>query len=49
MNSAVVARDMISFLDAYANSTYSVGATDPELLNFWGFSYGVSCLLCCGI
>ncbi|KAG0651404.1 hydrolase [Hyphodiscus hymeniophilus] len=40
MNSAVVARDMISFLDAYSNSIYSKGVSDPNLLNFWGFSYG---------
>ena len=41
MNSAVVARDIISFLDAYANSNYSQGVVSPQLLNFWGFSYGV--------
>ena len=42
MNSAVVAKDMTSFLEAYANSTYSQGVSNPNLLNFWGFSYGVS-------
>jgi pimeloyl-ACP methyl ester carboxylesterase len=40
MHSAVVAQDMISFLDAYANSSYSTGAPNPTHLNYWGFSYG---------
>lgn len=42
MNSAVVARDIASFLDAYANSTYSAGVANSILLNYWGFSYGVN-------
>lgn len=40
MHSTAVARDIISFLDAYVNSTYSTGAPNPSLLNYWGFSYG---------
>jgi hypothetical protein len=42
MNSGVNARDMISFLNAYSDSTYSQGVSNPALLNYWGFSYGVS-------
>lgn len=42
MNSAVVARDLVSFLDAYTSSNYSLGVASPNTLNFWGFSYGVS-------
>jgi pimeloyl-ACP methyl ester carboxylesterase len=40
MHSTVVVRDIISFLDAYANSNSSAGAPNPTLLNYWGFSYG---------
>lgn len=42
MHTAVVARDIATFLDAYANSTYSTGVVNATLLNYWGFSYGVS-------
>jgi pimeloyl-ACP methyl ester carboxylesterase len=31
---------VVSFLDAYANSSYSAGAENPDLFNGWFFSYG---------
>lgn len=40
MTTSVVARDIISILDAYAMSPEGSSVTDPHLLNFWGFSYG---------
>jgi hypothetical protein len=41
MSTATVARDMISILDAYAESEDGKRCTsDASLLNFWGFSYG---------
>src|SRR4051812_28514006 len=42
MSTAVVARDIISILDAYAASPEAKDVKDPSLLNFWGFSYGTS-------
>lgn len=40
MSSAVVARDAISVLDAYAASGHSNGVANKTLFNYWGFSYG---------
>lgn len=40
MSSAVVARDAISVLDAYAASGHSIGVANKTLFNYWGFSYG---------
>ncbi|KAG4431992.1 hypothetical protein IFR05_012520 [Cadophora sp. M221] len=41
MTTATVARDLISILDAYANSQDGRRAVqDPRMLNYWGFSYG---------
>ena len=38
MTTSVVVRDMITILDAFAASSYSVGVQEP--LNYWGMSYG---------
>jgi len=40
MTTAVVARDMISILDAYAKSKKGKSISHPSLLNYWGISYG---------
>jgi pimeloyl-ACP methyl ester carboxylesterase len=40
MSTAVVARDMISILDAFAASPDGRRSKNAALLNFWGFSYG---------
>ena len=40
MNTAVVVRDIISILDAFAVTTEAEGLKDASLLNYWGFSYG---------
>lgn len=41
ISTATVARDMISILDAYAESEDGKRCnSDASLLNFWGFSYG---------
>ncbi len=42
MSTTVVVKDMISILNAYANSTDSKGVKNPSLLNYWGFSYGTA-------
>ena len=39
MSTAIVVRDAISILNAYAASSYSAGVTNPSYFNFWGFSY----------
>jgi pimeloyl-ACP methyl ester carboxylesterase len=40
MSTAIVVKDAISVLDAYALSSYSNGVSNPKDFNFWGFSYG---------
>jgi pimeloyl-ACP methyl ester carboxylesterase len=40
MSTADVARDMLRILDAYALSDDGKRVKDPEMLNYWGFSYG---------
>ncbi|KAH8597744.1 Alpha/Beta hydrolase protein [Bisporella sp. PMI_857] len=40
MTTSIVAKDIISILDAYAASPASKGVEYPNLLNYWGFSYG---------
>ncbi|CAG8984166.1 hypothetical protein HYALB_00008168 [Hymenoscyphus albidus] len=40
MNTIVLVRDMISVLDAFARSEDGKRVKHPELLNYWGFSYG---------
>lgn len=40
MSTAVVARDMLSIVDAFAASERGRGIDNSTLLNYWGFSYG---------
>jgi pimeloyl-ACP methyl ester carboxylesterase len=40
MTTLVVAKDMVSILDAYAGSDEAEGVEDASILNYWGFSYG---------
>lgn len=40
MTTAIVARDMISILDAFAKTEAGRSVEEPSLLNYWGISYG---------
>ena len=40
MSTAVVARDMVSIVDAFARSSNGRRVKNAHLLNYWGFSYG---------
>lgn len=40
MTTATVARDMISILDAFAKTKEGSSVKNPQLLNYWGISYG---------
>jgi pimeloyl-ACP methyl ester carboxylesterase len=40
MSTAVVARDMLSIVDAFAAAEPGKGVENSSLLNYWGFSYG---------
>ena len=40
MSTAVVARDMVSIVDAFARSSNGKRIKNAHLLNYWGFSYG---------
>lgn len=40
MNTIVVVKDLLSILDAFTRSDDAKNAKSPELLNYWGFSYG---------
>lgn len=40
MSSAVVARDLLSIVDAFAKTERGKSAHDASLLNFWALSYG---------
>ena len=40
MTTAVNVRDMISILDAFAETEEGNRVKDPKMLNYWGFSYG---------
>lgn len=42
MNTIVVARDIISILDAYTRNCVEKTIQNPHLLNYWGFSYGTT-------
>ena len=40
MSTAVVARDMLSIVDAFAATEPGKSIENSSLLNYWGFSYG---------
>jgi pimeloyl-ACP methyl ester carboxylesterase len=40
MSTAVVARDMLSIVDAFAATESGKSVKDSSLLNYWGLSYG---------
>lgn len=40
MSTAVVARDMLSIVDAFAKTKRGKAVKDSSLLNYWGISYG---------
>ncbi len=40
MSTTTIARDMISILDAYAETEEGKSCKDASLLNYWGLSYG---------
>jgi len=40
MSTSVVARDMITILDAFAETDQGKSVDNPKDINYWGFSYG---------
>lgn len=40
MSTAVVATDMLSIVDAFAQTEHGQSVNSSSLLNYWGFSYG---------
>lgn len=40
MNTIVVVKDLLGILDAFSKSEDGEKVQNPELLNYWGFSYG---------